>query len=102
MDCHVVILTLLLELSVYLIFYGIFVFVLSFYCCHQSEFLMTSEDNIDISSGHIMNAIEEIRNNKKRLDNKSITEFIQKNHSINADFNFIEEGIEKLSKMKRL
>ena len=33
-------------------------------------------------SVHIMNAIVEIRNSKKRRDNKSITEFIQKNYSI--------------------
>ena len=59
---------------------------------------MASEDNIDIFFDHIMNAILEIRNSKKRSDNKSITEFIQKNYSKNADINFIEEAIEKLIK----
>ena len=61
---------------------------------------MASEGNTDIFSSHIMNAIAEIRNRKKRLDNKSITEFIQKNHSTNADFNFIGKTIEKLIKSK--
>ena len=55
---------------------------------------MTSEDDTDIFSGHIMNTITEIRNSKKLPDNKSVTEFIQKNHSTNADFNFIEKAIE--------
>ena len=49
-----------------------------------------------------MNAITEIRNSKKRPDNKSIIEFIQKNHSTNADFNFIEKAIEKLIKNKKI
>ena len=63
---------------------------------------MTSEDNTDIFSDHIMNAITEITNSKKRPDNKSITEFIQKNHSTNADFNFIDKAIEKLIKNKKI
>ena len=49
-----------------------------------------------------MNAIAKIRNSKKRPDNKSVTEFIQKNHSTDADFTFIVEAIEKLIKNKRL
>ena len=49
-----------------------------------------------------MNAIAKIRNSKKRPDKKSIIEFIQKNHSTNADSNFIVEAIEKLIKNKRL
>ena len=49
-----------------------------------------------------MNAITEIRNSKKRPDNKSIIEFIQKNHSTNADFNFIGKAIEKLIKNKKI
>ena len=36
-----------------------------------------------------------------RTDNKSVTEFIQKNHLTNADFNIIEEAIEKLFKKKK-
>ena len=52
--------------------------------------------------GHIMNTIAEIRNSKKRPDNKSITEFIQKSRSSNVDYNFIEEGIEKLIKNKKI
>ena len=47
-------------------------FRLSFYCCHPSEVLITSEDNTDIFSDHIMNAIAEIRNSNKRPGNKSI------------------------------
>ena len=45
---------------------------------------MASDDNTDIFSDHI------------------ITEFIQKNYSTNADFNFIEEAIEKLIKNKKI
>ena len=41
-------------------------------------------------------------NSKKRSNNKSITEFIQKNDSTNADFNFIEKAIEKLIKNKKI
>ena len=63
---------------------------------------MTSEDNTDIFSHHIMNAIAEIRNSIIRSDNKSITEFIQKNHSTDADFNFIEKASEKLIKNKKI
>ena len=63
---------------------------------------MASENNNDIFSDHIMSAIAEIRNSKKRLGNKSITEFIEKNHSTNADFNFIEETIDKFIKNKRI
>ena len=37
-----------------------------------------------------------------RTDNKSVTEFIQKNHLTNADFNIIEEAIEKLFKNKKI
>ena len=48
-----------------------------------------------------MNVKAEIRNSKKRPDNKSTTEFILKNHSTNTDFNFIEEAIEKLIKNKK-
>ena len=59
---------------------------------------MASEDNTDIFSDHIMNSIAEIRNSKERPNNKSITESIQKNHSTNADFNFMEKAIEKLIK----
>ena len=33
-----------------------------------------------------MHAIAEIANSKKRPGNKSMTEFINKNHSTNADF----------------
>ena len=33
-----------------------------------------------------MHAIAEITNSKKRPDNKSVTEFIQKNHSTNVNF----------------
>ena len=54
---------------------------------------MASEDNTDIFSDHVMNATVEIRNSKKCPDNNYITEFIQKNHSTNADFNFIEGKI---------
>ena len=43
-----------------------------------------------------MNTTVEIRNCKKRPDNKSMTEFIKKNHSTNADYNFIDEAIEKI------
>ena len=50
---------------------------------------MASEDN-PIFSDHITSATAEIRNSKKRPGNKSITEYIQKNYSTNADFNFIE------------
>ena len=39
---------------------------------------MTSEEHIDIFTGHIMNAIAEMRNSKKHPDNKSINKFIQK------------------------
>ena len=63
---------------------------------------MASKDNTDILSDHIMNAIGEIRNSKKRPDNNLITQFIQKNHSTNADFNFIEKAIEKLIKNKKI
>ena len=63
---------------------------------------MASKDNTDIFSDHIMNAIAEIKNSKKRPDNKSLTEYIQKNHSTNADFNFIEEAIQKLIKNKKI
>ena len=63
---------------------------------------MASEDNTDIFSDHIMNATAEIRNSKKLPDNKSITEFIQKNYSTNADFNFIDEATEKLIKNKKI
>ena len=49
-----------------------------------------------------MNAITEIRNSKKRPHNKSIIEFIEKNHSTNSDFNFIEKAIEKLIKNKKI
>ena len=38
---------------------------------------------------------------EKRPDNKSVTEFVQKNHSTNVDFNFIEKTIEKLIKNKK-
>ena len=56
-----------------------------------------------IFSDHIINAIAEIRNSKKnRPDNKSITEFVQKKNSTNADFNFIEKTIEKLIKNKNI
>ena len=48
-----------------------------------------------------MNAIAEIRNSKKPSDNKSVTEFIQKNHSTNTYFNFIEETVEKLIKYNK-
>ena len=44
-----------------------------------------------------MNTTAEIRNCKKRPDNKSMTEFIKKNHSTNVDYNFIDEAIEKIS-----
>ena len=63
---------------------------------------MASEDNTDIFSNHIMRAIAETRNNKKRPDKKSITKFIQENYSTNVDFNFIEEAIEKLIKNKKI
>ena len=63
---------------------------------------MASEDNTDILSDQLMKAIAEIRNSEKRLANKSITEFIQKNHSTNADFNFIEKATEKLIKNKKI
>ena len=53
-------------------------------------------------SDHIMNAIAEIRNSKKHLDNNSITEFIKKIHTANVDFNFIEEAIDKFIKSKRI
>ena len=49
-----------------------------------------------------MNAIAEIRNSKKRPDNESVTKFIQKSHSTNADFNSIEEAIEKIIKTKKI
>ena len=49
---------------------------------------MASEDDTDIFSDGIMNAIAETRNSEKRPDTKSITEFIQRHHSTNADFNF--------------
>ena len=39
--------------------------ILSFYCCHPSEFPMASKDNTDTFSNHIMNAIAEIKNSKK-------------------------------------
>ena len=48
-----------------------------------------------------MNATVEIRNSKTRPDNKSITEFFQKNQSTSASFNFIEEAIGKLIKNKK-
>ena len=63
---------------------------------------MASEDNIGMLSVHIMSAIFEIWNSKKRGDNKSITAFIQKNSSINPGFNFIEEAIAKLIKNKKI
>ena len=63
---------------------------------------MASENNTDISSDHIRNATAEIRNSKELPDNKSITEFIQKNYSTNADFNFIDEATEKLIKNKKI
>ena len=77
MDYHVVSLT-----------YECYQFILyfSFYRCHPSEFLMTYEDNIDIFPAHIFNAIAEIRNSKKSLDNKFITEFIQKSHSTKVPY----------------
>ena len=49
---------------------------------------MASVNNTDIFSDDIMNATAETRNSKKRPDTKSITEFIQRHHSTNADFNF--------------
>ena len=88
--------SVLLALSVYS--NSVSISVLSCHCCHPSEFLMTSEDNVDIFSDHVMNATVEIRNSKTRPDNKSITEFFQKNQSTNASFNFIEEAIGKLIK----
>ena len=48
-----------------------------------------------------MNATVQIKNSKTRPDKKSITEFIQKNQSANASFNFIEEAIGKLIKNKK-
>ena len=63
---------------------------------------MASEDNTDIFSGHIMNAIAEISDSEKRPNSKSITEFSQKNHSTNADFNFTKEAIEKLIKNEKI
>ena len=90
----------LLALSVYL--NSVSISVLSFYCCHPSEFLMASKDNTGIFSDRIMNAIAGIKNSKKRPDNKSIAEFIPKNQSTNADFNFIEKAIEKLIKNKKV
>ena len=63
---------------------------------------MASKDNTDIYSDHIINAIAEIKNSKKHPDNKSITEFIQKIHSTNADFNFFKEAIENLIKNKKI
>ena len=64
---------------------------------------MASEDNVSIFSGHIMNTIAEIRKSKKRPDKKSMTEFIQKNHAANADYNnFIDKAIEKLIENKKI
>ena len=63
---------------------------------------MASENNTDTFSNHIMRAIAETRNNKKRPDKRSITEFIQENYSTNVDFNFIEEAIEKLIKNEKI
>ena len=50
----------------------------------------------------LISAIADIRKSKKRPSNKSIPEFIQKNHSTNANFNFIEKAIEKLIKNKKI
>ena len=63
---------------------------------------MTSEDNINIFFDHTKNAIAKIRNTKKRPDNKSITEFIQKNHSSNAHCNFIEDAIKKIFSLMKI
>ena len=63
---------------------------------------MASENNTDTFSNHIMRAIAETRNNKKRPDKRPITEFIQENYSTNVDFNFIEEAIEKLIKNEKI
>ena len=63
---------------------------------------MASKDNTDTFSDHIMNAIAEIKNSKKCTDNKSITEFIQKNHSTNAILTSSRKLLKKLSKIKRL
>ena len=48
-----------------------------------------------------MNAIAAKGPANIRPDNKSKTEFIQKNHSTAVHFNFIEEAIEKLIKNKK-
>ena len=61
---------------------------------------MTSKDNIDIFSGHDMHALAEMMNSKNHSDNKYITEYIQKNHSTNANFSFIEEAIENIKNKK--
>ena len=63
---------------------------------------MSSEEVSDIFSDHIMNATAQVKNNKKRPDNKSIREFIQKNISTNANFTFIEDFIEKHIKNKKI
>ena len=63
---------------------------------------MSSEEVPDIFSDHIMNATAQVKNNKKRHDNKSIREFIQKNISTNANFTFIEDFIEKHIKNKKI
>ena len=61
---------------------------------------MSSEDNADIFPGHILNSIAEMRHCRKRPHNKFLSTFTQKNHSTNANFNFIEEAIKKLIKSK--